>query len=206
VRCSDAIAAIVERELGRLDPAAAGALEAHLAGCPGCASEAVGERRLAADLAALRGSFPFEIDVASRVMAGLPARLSRPERELTVRQLAWSTAAALVAAVLLIATARGVLPDVETVLRDGIAVWTGLRGVFAQLATVMAGLLSIPFKLLGTAVGFAQSVGRLLEPLQPFGTAVASTAVAGMLGTITWFVGRDLLGRGPAAVARSEHR
>ena len=106
MRCDDVERAVIARAAGRLDPAAAGRLEAHLAGCPACREAAGGQDDVTAVLSA-RPDAAAPLGFATRVMA----RLDGPPTWLDViNWRRWTVRLAPVAAALLVAAGVGLRP------------------------------------------------------------------------------------------------
>jgi hypothetical protein len=194
--CKHARLAIIERELEPLSASRETALTRHLGRCPGCASVARAEARLAVDLATLREEYPFELDVRARVEQSIRARGTPHHDEVTVRQLGWAAAAAAFVALLLLGFSREMAPEVLRMAQDALAAAAGLSDATSQLTSAGATLLAIPIKLLGTLAGYATRFGGTLARVQPFAIAVAGVLTATMTVVIAWVVGRDLLPHG----------
>ncbi len=106
MRCDDAERAVIARAAGRLDPAAARRLEAHLDGCPACRGAAAEQDDVAAVLSARPDAAP-PLGFATRVMA----RLDAPPTWLDVIDWRrWTVRLAPVAAALLVVAAVGLRP------------------------------------------------------------------------------------------------
>ena len=106
MRCDDAERAVIARAAGRLDPAAARRLAAHLAGCPVCRGAAADQDDVAAVLSARPDAAP-PLGFATRVMA----RLDAPPTWLDVIDWRrWTVRLAPAAAALLVVAAVGLRP------------------------------------------------------------------------------------------------
>lgn len=123
MRCDDAERAVIARAAGRLDPAAARRLAAHLAGCPACRGAAADQNDVAAVLSARPAAAP-PLGFATRVMA----RLDAPPTWLDVIDWRrWTGRLAPVAALLVVA-AVGLRPAeaVEPIeFSDLVTGWVG---------------------------------------------------------------------------------
>ncbi len=205
MRCRQARAALLEKEFGSLPGDLEAGLDQHLASCAECAGEAAFERRMVADLALLRGQIPYEIDVRPRVMVEIAERLRPVVPAFTSRELGWATFAAVAAGLTLVAVAIGGLPEWTPALRDIFTVVAGLKAPLQQFASVGFGLLLIPLKLLGPAIASLAEWEPVLRKVQPVAAAGALLATVGMLATIAFFVGRDLL-RDPVATSEGSAR
>ena len=106
MRCDDVERAVIARAAGRLDPAGAERLEAHLDGCAACREAAGGQDDVAALLSARPDASP-PLGFATRVMA----RLDVPPTWLDViNWRRWTVRLAPVAAALLVAAGVGLRP------------------------------------------------------------------------------------------------
>ena len=106
MRCDDVERAVIARAAGRLDPAAAERLEAHLDGCAAC-REAAGSQDAVAAVLSARPAAALPLGFATRVMA----RLDGPPTWLDViNWRRWTVRLAPVAAGLLVAAAVGLRP------------------------------------------------------------------------------------------------
>ena len=106
MRCDDVERAVMDREAGRLDPAGAQRLEAHLDTCPACREAAAGQDGVAAVLSARPDAGP-PLGFATRVMAHLD---SPPTWLDVINWRRWTVRLAPVAAALLVVAAVGLGP------------------------------------------------------------------------------------------------
>lgn len=124
MRCDDVEHAAMRRASGRLDPAGAQRLRAHLDGCPGCRAAVAGQEAVAAVLSA-RPAAAAPMGFAARVMA----RLDRPPTWLDVIDWRrWTVRLAPVAAAFAVAAAVGLGPAeaVEPIeFSDLVTDWVG---------------------------------------------------------------------------------
>ena len=124
MRCDDAERAVIARAAGRLDPAGARRLEAHLDGCPACRGAAADQDDVAAVLSARPDAAP-PLGFATRVMA----RLDAPPTWLDVIDWRrWTVRLAPAAAALLVVAAVGLRPAeaVEPIeFSDLVTGWVG---------------------------------------------------------------------------------
>ena len=103
MRCDDVERAVIARAAGRLDPAGAERLAAHLDGCAACREAAAGQDDVAAVLSARPDAVP-PLGFATRVMA----RLDAPPTWLDVIDWRrWTVRLAPAAAALLVVAAVG---------------------------------------------------------------------------------------------------
>ena len=125
MRCDDVERAVIARAAGRLDPAGAERLEAHLDGCAACREAAGGQDDVAAVLSARPDAAP-PLGFATRVMA----HLDGPPTWLDVIDWRrWTVRLAPVAAALLVAAAVGLRPAeaVEPIeFSDLVTDWVGV--------------------------------------------------------------------------------
>jgi hypothetical protein len=203
MRCREARAAIVETG-SRWPVAAAGAeLREHLSVCRDCSAEAAVERRLRDEISSLRGEYPHEIDVRTRVVRRI-AELGRIDREeVTTGQLGWATSFAAACVVGLLAGGWILWSDAAPGLREGLETLPTLFGPLGALAQPLLKLASVPFKLLGVALKLLGAFGSLVSELEPVGITVVAFCYAAMAATIALVVGRDLK-RPLPAVARED--
>ena len=97
--CRATARALLENELGLLRPAERDSLRHHLHDCPSCRRLAEAESALSRELTALGAAPVPDIQVRSRVMAGLRAAGEVDRSVVSGRQLAWSSMSAILAAV-----------------------------------------------------------------------------------------------------------
>src|SRR5947209_14417143 len=101
--CDQCRAALLDRQYGLLDPAAAAALDAHLAGCPACQVELLKAERFGRLLAtAARAEFPDVRFVAPSDPAtpvGDAASAGRPRTWTVWSVTGWMAAAAVLAGI-----------------------------------------------------------------------------------------------------------
>jgi hypothetical protein len=192
MRCREAIAALLERELAGGSAPGSPALRAHLAACPRCAARAVEERALSAVLRELRDWPPPPVDVTARVLAELPGIRQTGAEEVSTRQLGWAAAAALACSLGLLATLWRLLPGLGTPLHDLWALAASLRHPLFAMLSAAATLLATSLKAVGRLFeGLAPLVGAL-QGLEPLVIGALATCAAIMAGTIVFVVGRDL--------------
>ena len=124
MRCDDVEHAVARRASGRLDPAGAQRLQAHLDGCPSCRAAVAGQEAVVAVLSA-RPAAAAPMGFAARVMA----RLDRPPTWLDVIDWRrWTVRLAPVAAAFAVAAAVGLGPAeaVEPIeFSDLVTDWVG---------------------------------------------------------------------------------
>jgi hypothetical protein len=189
--CKHARKKFVEVELGLARPALRAALEAHLAGCPACASWAAGERGLTADLALLQSEHPFTVDVSTRVAARV-ARLEPGAREpIGVPQLAWTSVLVVACGFGLLAGLWRIAPGLPGLVGEVRALAAGMWHALGGLAAPAAALAGTLAKSLG---GLLATVGPLLatlKPLQPVVITTITLCAALMATSIVLVVGRD---------------
>ena len=125
MRCDDVERAVIARAAGRLDPAAAERLEAHLGDCAACREAAGSQDGVAAVLSARPDAAP-PLGFATRVMAHLDAP---PTWLDVINWRRWTVRLAPVAAALLVAAAVGLGPAgaVEPIeFSDLVTDWVGV--------------------------------------------------------------------------------
>jgi hypothetical protein len=204
MRCSEARDALLDRELDReldrkLAPGptpADTALRAHLAACSECASRASAERLLSEALRELRFDPPPTVDVTERVMQGLPELGRGHPDEVSVRQLGWAAAAAVLCGLALLAGLWRMLPDLSGPAREIWASAASLRHALGSIGSVTATLVSSGLKTTGRLLEGLAPVAGALQGLEPVVIAALATCAAVMAGTIVVVVGRDLRTRG----------
>jgi len=194
MRCRRAGRVILERELGRpIHEVVARQLALHLAGCPSCSARSVAERRLVAELAALRSRAPRTLDARPAVMQRIErmeriARLDDPSRG-----LGWATAAACALGLFLALTCLAALPRVVALARGAAG---SLVQAWERAEPALLALFFLPFRLLTPMLELARGLGALLLRLAPLAHTLALCGCLVMLATIVTVVTRDLaLGR-----------
>ena len=185
-------ATAVEARLGWLDDAAAQAYERHLVHCGRCRSLRTAERRLAEDLAALRGEFPHRLDVTTRVMARISRRVRSGLTETSPREWAGASAAALLVAAAGLAAAWRFRGAAQRTIETLLALLASLRGVAGTALELLSGLLVLPLKLIGSLLRAVQDLEPYLAWLRPAGLTAGLLLVGIMLATTAYFVVRDL--------------
>jgi hypothetical protein len=193
--CRHARVALIERELEELEAERYAALHRHLQVCEACSLEARQGELLLNDLALLRGEIPREIDVTSRVMSEIAVLGSPTGDELPVRQWALVAMAAVFGGVVILGALWDLLPSLIGPARDVFTVMAGARGIAANLAAPIIGLLTIPFKLVGALLSSLSAMAPMLERLAPLGVGLAALATGSMAATVVYFVGRDIITR-----------
>lgn len=193
MNCRTARKTLIEVELDLAAPEARSALGAHLADCSACASLASRERAMTADLSSLRVDCPLPVDVTARVATGVAELAPRAHEEVGVRQLAWSTTAAVVFGIALLAGLWKMAPGlwglaVET--RNLMAgAWVALSGLLEPVAAWMANVVSSIGRLLATLGPVADT----LATLQPVVIVTIVACSLMMVSSIVLVVGRDLM-------------
>jgi hypothetical protein len=192
MNCRIARKTLVDLEIAPATPEARAALGAHLADCAACASLAVRERALTADLSSLRVDWPIPIDVTARVATHVAGLAPDPHEEVGLRQLAWSTTAVVTFGVAVLAGLWQMAPGLwglagET--RDLLAgAWVALSGLIEPAAGWIATVVSSIGRLLA-------SLGPVVESLDMLPPVMIVTIVACslmMVSSIVLVVGRDL--------------
>jgi hypothetical protein len=199
MQCRRAQSAIVERRLGLLEPVEAWALEAHVGSCRACAAEAAFEDRLAADLALLGEEYPLRIDVHARVMRDVRSAGTPSREEVTDRQLAWGSVAAVAAFGALALFGWWASPALMTGFRGLRALLGGAATLVRELSGPAFDVLAIPFRFLAALLhNLAPSTSALPGLIGV--TLVAGVVLCGlMMLTGVWVAGRELLRAAPAA-------
>ena len=192
MNCRIARKALVDVEIELAAPEARAALEAHLADCAACASLASRERALTADLSSLRVDCPLPVDVTARVAKHVAGLAPGIHEEVGVRQLAWSSTAAAVFGIALLAGFWKMAPELWGLAAEA-------RKLMAGAWVALSGLLEPAAAWIAKAVS---SIGRLLAMLGPVADTLATlqpvvivTIVACslmMVSSIVLVVGRDL--------------
>ena len=203
MRCRDARAALLERELGGLDAIRRETLTRHLELCRDCAAEAAIEAKLAADLATLRHEPVPWVDVRPAVAARIAAAAPGRREEVSTGQVAAAAAAAAVFLPLLLAGLWAALPGTGAISSGLGGAASLLADLAGGLAVAFASLLALPVQMIEFLARATQSLGPVASRLQPVGIVAGSIACAAMAVTTTIVVGRDLT-RDRALIPREE--
>ncbi len=200
--CRTARRAILRRGFTAIPSLLDRRLSRHLASCEACAAEARREDELTRLLSTLRGMPPVEVDVTRRVMERIESLGAVGRVEVPARQLGWASAAAGLAALVLLGAGlraapalfefllshSGALPDAIVFLARG----------FAPAADLVAGAQVLARAALDVLSAFAV----LVQKAEPLARGAAALAVIGMAMTTAVVVARDFLR--PVAVVNRE--
>jgi hypothetical protein len=189
MRCRAARTAILDAESAALTHERKAALSRHLSGCAACRTERRMGCDLRADLAALRGEAPLQIDIAPRVMARLAAIDPVRHEDVPTRELAWAALTAGIGALLLGWAFIEWLPGVGRFARAILVAAGSIGSAVLQVVEPLGAMLAAPFKLLGSLLRW---IAPYLADLQPLAIGTAAACTAGMVVTITLILGRDL--------------
>jgi hypothetical protein len=192
MRCRDARRALLEQNLGMARRETRSGLSGHLERCPTCAIQERGEQRMLRDLASLRGEIPWEIDVRLTVMERIQM-LGRIDRdEISVAQLGWSAAIAVLWVSVLFAGLGWLLPEGAPLIGELAGLLRALVDAGAAAGAALLALLALPFKLAGILAKPLGAIGTLLKQLEPLGLAAVAVSYAAMAATISLVIGLDL--------------
>ncbi len=200
--CRRVIRALDERSLGRLAPAKAAELEAHLRQCPACASAERANRFIADELASLRGQIPYSVDVRRRVAIEIDRLGPAAREEVPASQLGWATVVVALGGVLLLVLLWGSWPEWRVGMENVFALVRGLADVSATLATMLLSLLSLPFKMIAGLRDLWIQLPSVASRMKPFAIVGVALCYLIMASTIVGVVGRDL--RHPAMTPARE--
>jgi hypothetical protein len=145
-----------------------------------------------AELRALRGTIPYQIDVRRRVMAELDALGAVSRHEVSVRELALATLTALTGLIGLGVVVRFSWPE-WTAAGGPLSIVIGaVGGLVSGVWTVLKTVLTIPVKLILVVGDAAGSLAFLAAELQSVAVIAIASCYVIMGLTIVHFVGRDL--------------
>lgn len=193
MNCRTARKTLVKVELELAAPEARAALGAHLADCSACASLSSRERAITAELSSLRVDCPLPVDVTARVAARVAELAPRAHEEVGVRQLAWSTTAAVLFGTALLAGFWKIAPDLWGLAAEArrlmAGAWVALTGLLEPGARWIARVISSIDRLLANLGPVADT----LTTLQPVVIATIVACSLMMVSSIVLVVGRDLM-------------
>jgi hypothetical protein len=150
------------------------------------------DRRIVAELEALRGAIPHTVDVRGRVRAQIDRLGAVPADQPTVRELAWATVVAMSGIFGLGAALWSAGPSWSSAATSLLGFGRASRELLATLWGLLATALSIPLKLLVLADDGVSRLATLLDGLQPVALAALAVSYVLMGILIVHFVGRDL--------------
>jgi hypothetical protein len=183
--CTRARRLRLDVELDLAGDRARGALETHLAACPGCASWAARERQLSAALASLRGVAPVHVDVTARVAARVGWLPGAGGASAPTTALGGSALVAAAASVGLLVGAWRVGQDlpafVEAVRAAADALATTAGSLLQPLATMATKLAGRALAILARLAGTLEELQQLARGALALGTLVMAAGVAAVL-------------------------